>query len=218
MRSNAADKATPRSMSKLTTLTLAVGLIALAGCGESSSSTNPSTSTPASVASTPTTSSTVTTSAPTPSATASTPANQSVKPATSSAPTSSTPASSPAPSKPKVRPAPPTRSTSAASTAPAPASAAPPLSLEANPEGQLKYNKTSLTAKVGKFSIAFTNMAPLSHNMTVASSSGAVVGATPTFRGGSKGLTLSLKPGTYKFYCSVPGHRMAGMEGTLTVK
>jgi uncharacterized cupredoxin-like copper-binding protein len=92
------------------------------------------------------------------------------------------------------------------------------LSLAANPEGQLKYDKTSLTAKAGKVSIAFTNIAPLGHNMTVASSSGAVVGATPTFHGGSKALTLNLKPGSYKFYCSVPGHRMAGMEGTLTVK
>lgn len=91
------------------------------------------------------------------------------------------------------------------------------LSLEANPEGQLKYNKTSLTVKAGKISIAFTNMSPLGHNMTVASSSGSVISATPTFQGGSKTLTLSLKPGSYKFYCSVPGHRMAGMEGTLTV-
>ena len=24
------------------------------------------------------------------------------------------------------------------------------------------------------------------------------------------------KPGTYKFYCSIPGHRAAGMEGTIT--
>jgi uncharacterized cupredoxin-like copper-binding protein len=44
------------------------------------------------------------------------------------------------------------------------------------------------------------------------------VGTTPTFQGGSKTLSLNLKPGTYKFYCSVPGHRMAGMEGTLTVQ
>jgi plastocyanin len=92
------------------------------------------------------------------------------------------------------------------------------LSVEANPEGQLMFNKTALTAKAGKVSIDFTNMSPLGHNLTVASASGAVVGATPTFQGGTKTLALNLKPGTYKFYCSVPGHRMAGMEGTLTVR
>jgi plastocyanin len=92
------------------------------------------------------------------------------------------------------------------------------LSLAANPEGQLKYSTTSLSAKAGKVSVAFTNMSAVEHNVTIASSSGSVVGATPTFAGGSKTLSLSFKPGVYKFYCSVPGHRMAGMEGTLTVK
>lgn len=115
----------------------------------------------------------------------------------------------------------PATTSSATSSTPAPATggtAASSLSLEANPEGQLKYNTTSLSAKAGKVSIAFTNMASLGHNVTVASSSGAVVGATPTFQGGAKTLSLDLKPGTYKFFCSVPGHRAGGMEGTLTVK
>jgi plastocyanin len=67
-------------------------------------------------------------------------------------------------------------------------------------------------------SIAFTNMAPLGHNVTIESSSGQILGATPTFQGATKTLKLALKAGTYKFFCSVPGHRMAGMEGTLTVQ
>ncbi len=54
--------------------------------------------------------------------------------------------------------------------------------------------------------------------MTIESASKQIVGATPTFQGGTKLLSLDLKPGTYKFFCSVPGHRMAGMEGTLIVK
>ncbi len=29
--------------------------------------------------------------------------------------------------------------------------------------------------------------------------------------------SIELQPGTYTFYCDVPGHRPAGMEGTLTV-
>ncbi len=108
--------------------------------------------------------------------------------------------------------------TSVSKAAAGAAGAVQKLSLAANPEGQLKYNTTSLSAKAGVVSINFTNMAPLSHNVTLESPSGAVVGATPTFQGGTRTLTLSLAPGTYTFYCSVPGHRMAGMEGKLTVK
>ena len=29
--------------------------------------------------------------------------------------------------------------------------------------------------------------------------------------------TFAVSPGTYLFYCGVPGHRLAGMEGVLTV-
>jgi len=91
-------------------------------------------------------------------------------------------------------------------------------SLSANEGGQLEYNTKSLSASAGKVSIDFTNNSPVGHNVTIESSSGETVASTPTFTGGSKTLTTTLKPGTYKFYCSVPGHRQAGMEGTLTVK
>ena len=92
------------------------------------------------------------------------------------------------------------------------------VSLSANQGGQLEYSTKSLSASAGKVSIDFTNNSPLGHNVTIESSSGETVASTPTFTGGSKTVTATLKPGTYKFFCSVPGHRQAGMEGTLTVK
>jgi len=54
------------------------------------------------------------------------------------------------------------------------------------------------------------------HDFVVEKGGGHVVGANggETRRGG---LRLD-KPGDYTFYCSVSGHRSAGMEGTLTVE
>lgn len=160
MRLHTANQASSRRVPLLSLLALGAGILALAGCG-GSKSTSSSESTPATTA---------------------------------------------------------TPTTTSSATTPAPSTASGSLSLTANPEGQLKYNTSSLTAKAGNVSIDFSNMSPLEHNVTVESSSHAVVGATPTFKGESKTLTLTLKPGTYKFFCSVPGHRMAGMEGTLVVK
>ncbi len=127
------------------------------------------------------------------------------------------------PPAPLPTPAAPAASSVAASTsAPAPASApaapapAGALKLAANPAGQLSYNTKTLSAKAGTVTIVMANMSPVEHNVTVAQGS-KVLGATPTFTGATRTLSLKLKPGKYTFYCSVPGHRQAGMEGTLNV-
>jgi uncharacterized cupredoxin-like copper-binding protein len=91
------------------------------------------------------------------------------------------------------------------------------LKEEADPEGQLSFTTKNLSAKAGSVTIGFANSSPLEHNLTIAQGT-KVLGATPTFQGGTKTLTLKLAPGTYTFYCSVPGHRAAGMEGKLTVQ
>jgi len=122
----------------------------------------------------------------------------------------------------------PSSSSGPAASAPPPAASTTPpasngasggaLTLAADPSGQLKFTKSALSAKAGKVTIQFTNSSPMSHNLTIEQgTSGPMVGATPTFQGGSKTLTVNLKPGTYTFFCSVPGHRAAGMQGTLTV-
>ena len=71
--------------------------------------------------------------------------------------------------------------------------------------------------QAGNVTVNFTNDSPVAHNLTVATASGELVNASPTFTGGSKAVKLSLKPGTYKFYCSVPGHEQAGMKLVLKV-
>lgn len=110
-------------------------------------------------------------------------------------------------------------STPASSTPAAAGKASQTLTIAANPSGQLRFTKSALTATAGKVTVQFTNDSPLQHNFTVQQgTSGPVLGATPTFSGGTKTLTLTLKAGTYTYFCSVPGHRQAGMQGTLTVK
>ncbi|MCL2769626.1 MAG: plastocyanin/azurin family copper-binding protein [Solirubrobacterales bacterium] len=110
----------------------------------------------------------------------------------------------------------PTRASAASPNAPVPSGPTTTLSLAAASSGELAYSTKSLHAKAGNVQIGFTNLSPLEHNVTV-ERAGHVLGATPTFRGGTRTLTLHLPPGTYTYFCSVPGHRQAGMQGTLTV-
>lgn len=118
-----------------------------------------------------------------------------------------------APSNPATATSKSTSSTSAGTS-----SQATTLKLSANPSGQLKYNTSTLTANAGKVTIQFTNDSPLPHNVTVQKgTNGATIAATPTFDHGTKSITMTLAPGKYTYYCSVPGHRQAGMVGTLTV-
>jgi plastocyanin len=91
------------------------------------------------------------------------------------------------------------------------------LEFEADPGGQLAFTTTEATAKAGKVTIEFNNPQPLPHDVKV-EANGQDAGGTDTVSEGSASATVNLKPGTYTFYCSVPGHREAGMEGTLTVK
>lgn len=136
-------------------------------------------------------------------------------------PTASTETSSePAPAETSSTAAPasgePKATTGTPAPASSPASGETKLSLAANPGGQLSYDATKLAAKAGKVTITMANSSPVEHNVTIAEGS-KVLGSTPTFVGGTKTVTVTLKPGTYTFYCSVPGHRQAGMEGTLKV-
>jgi len=90
------------------------------------------------------------------------------------------------------------------------------LHVEASPTA-LEFNTTKLEAKAGKVTIDFKNPSALEHNVVIEQNGKELSGFEPIAEG-EESETANLKPGTYTFFCSVPGHREAGMEGTLTVK
>jgi plastocyanin len=92
------------------------------------------------------------------------------------------------------------------------------VDISAAADGSLAFDQTDLTTKAGAVTINFDNPASLTHDVKVEDSSGAELGGTDLVSQGDATATVDLQPGTYTFFCSVPGHREAGMEGTLTVK
>ena len=99
------------------------------------------------------------------------------------------------------------------------------LEFAANPSGQLAYTTNKATATPGAVTITMANMSGVSHNIAVEAGSGGATATTGTVLGasgfitkGTTSVTVKLKPGTYTFFCQAPGHRAAGMFGTLTVK
>ncbi len=98
------------------------------------------------------------------------------------------------------------------------------LEIDANPQGQLAYTATKATATPGAVTLSMANMSGVSHNIAIepgeggATAKGTPLGASKFITKGSTSVTVTLKPGAYTFFCQAPGHRAAGMYGTLTVK
>ena len=92
------------------------------------------------------------------------------------------------------------------------------LEFEADPSGNLAYTTDEATSKAGKVTVNFTNQSAVPHDVALEDEAGETIAKTETVAEGTESTTAELKPGKYTFYCTVPGHRQAGMEGTLTVK
>jgi plastocyanin len=91
------------------------------------------------------------------------------------------------------------------------------LKVSADPSGALKYQQSSLTAKAGKVKVEFTNKSPVPHDVAIAKGN-TKLGVTQVTTSGTSSTTVNLKAGTYNYFCTVDGHKQAGMSGTLTVK
>lgn len=117
-----------------------------------------------------------------------------------------------------------TTTTAAEEPAPAPAEttgggggAGGTVDITAAADGSLAYDQDSAETTAGTVAVNFDNPASLSHDVVIEDESGSEVGRTDLISGSSTSTSVDLQPGTYTYYCSVSGHRGAGMEGTLTV-
>ena len=92
------------------------------------------------------------------------------------------------------------------------------LDVSSPSDGGLVYQPNGLQAKPGNVAISYDNPSQVPHSIAVATSNGNVLGQVQPFSAGKQTVTLAnLAPGKYVFYCTVPGHREAGMQGDLTV-
>lgn len=94
--------------------------------------------------------------------------------------------------------------------------AAGAIEISADPGNALRFDVSELTAAAGTVTITMANPSSLPHNVAIkgdgVDAKGEIVSS-----GGTSTVSADLAPGTYTFYCSVPGHEQGGMTGTLTV-
>jgi len=91
------------------------------------------------------------------------------------------------------------------------------LEIAADP-ANIAYDKTSLASKPGKVTIDLNNPSAISHDIAIEDDAGKEIAGSELVAEGETEVTAELAAGTYTFFCTVPGHREAGMEGPLTVK
>ena len=88
------------------------------------------------------------------------------------------------------------------------------LQVDADPTGQLAFVTNKAAGTPGQIAVKMQNKSGTPHDIVIdGKGKGQIVQ-----NGGISQFSASFTPGNYTFYCSVPGHRQAGMQGTLTVK
>lgn len=91
------------------------------------------------------------------------------------------------------------------------------LQLAADPSA-IAYDAKELSSKPGKVTIDFTNPGAIPHDVAIEAEGGEELAASEQITEGKTSVSTDLAPGAYTFFCTVPGHREAGMEGVLTVR
>jgi len=81
---------------------------------------------------------------------------------------------------------------------------------------KLAFNKKTIRAKKGSVTLVMANPSGLPHAVAVKGHGLNKKGKTVN-KGGTSRVTVTLKKGTYTFYCPVDGHEAGGMKGKVIV-
>jgi plastocyanin len=88
------------------------------------------------------------------------------------------------------------------------------VQVDADPTGQLAFVTDAALGTAGKITVKMANKSGTPHDIVIdGKGKGQIVK-----NGGVSQFSADFTAGSYTFYCSVPGHRQAGMQGKLTVK
>ncbi len=91
------------------------------------------------------------------------------------------------------------------------------LDIPADPSGATLYQFGSAEAQPGAVTFNSVNESSTPHDIAL-EGNGVEEKGEVVDNGGTSTFEADLQPGEYTFFCTVPGHREGGMEGTLTVK
>ena len=90
--------------------------------------------------------------------------------------------------------------------------------LEIPATAQTAYETNAATGEAGSATIRSPNPSGTPHNIALEGPGVSGTAGKVVTDGGVSEIKVTLKKGEYTFFCTVPGHREAGMEGKLTVK
>jgi plastocyanin len=92
------------------------------------------------------------------------------------------------------------------------------IELSSPEDGSLVFDPETLEGSAGTVTIDYTNPSAVPHNVALEVEGETVAEGDVVSGGDISSVSFELEPGTYVFYCSVPGHREGGMEGELTIR
>lgn len=84
---------------------------------------------------------------------------------------------------------------------------------------EFAFEPKELTARAGEVTFDVKNEGSLEHNFIIEDAARKTVAQIPVIEAGkTEDLKVSLRPGTYAIVCNLPGHKDAGMTGTVRVQ